>query len=140
RALAGTIGGLSQWDLKLGKEITSFDIPKDKLIAAVAYLPDGEHGFSGWAGEIKLWDLATGKEKKSYKAKDAGAAIFGLAVSADGKRFASADYELSSVLWETDSGKELGSWRQDNAVRGPASAEVVLSDDAKSVFVSWGFL
>src|SRR6516162_133611 len=141
RALAGTIGGLSQWDLNLGKETAPFDVPKDKLIAAVAYLPDGKHAITGWGGEIKLWDVATGKDKRTYKPKDAEATIFGLTVSADGKRFASADYDLSARLWETDSGKELGAWRQGAQLRGgPASADLVLSDDAKSVFVSWGFL
>jgi WD40 repeat protein len=140
RALSGTVGGLAHWDLQEGKELAPLKVPDDKLVGAVAFLPDGNRALSGWGGEIRLWDLTEGKERHAYKGKNPGSAVLGLAVSADGKRFASADFDLSAGLWETETGKELGSWRKPSATQNPGSAAVALAGDGKTVLASWGFL
>jgi WD40 repeat protein len=138
RALTGTMGGLTQWDLKDGKALTPFKIPDDKLVAAVAYLPGGQQAVSGWGNEVRLWDLAAAKQKQEFKCKNPGIAILALAVSADGKRIASADFDTSASLWEADAGKELGAWRSNVPAATSAAANLVLAGDGKTVFASWG--
>jgi WD40 repeat protein len=142
RALSGTVGELTQWDLKQRKAITSLKVPDDKLVAAVAYLPDGKHALSGWAGEVRLWNLVDGKEIRAFNPRKPGAAVLGLAVSVDGKRFASADYDFSATLWETDTGKELGTWRRDAVTPAPTAAavELALADEGKTVIACWSSL
>jgi WD40 repeat protein len=138
RSLTATMGGLAQWDLRDGKALTTFKVPDDKLVAAVAYMPDGQQAISAWGNEVRLWDLPAAKQKQEFKCKNPGVAVLALSVSTDGKRFASADFDTSASLWETDSGKELATWRSNVPAASSATAHLVLTNDSKTVFASWG--
>ena len=58
------------------------------------------------AGEIKVWDLATGREVVTFSGAVGG--TYALAFTPDGRRLASTGfYHRDVVLWDTSSGREL---------------------------------
>src|SRR5437868_4835428 len=82
--------------------------PKLRDTPSVAFSPDGKtlasgSGGPGW-GAIKLWDLATSKERatlQGYKER-----VFSVAFSPDGKTLASGSYDETINLWDLARGKE----------------------------------
>jgi WD40 repeat protein len=76
-------------------------------VQTVAYSPDGKTLASGsWDDTIRVWDVATGKEKASFKGETNG---FSVAFSPDGKTLAasvSAPCEGLIELLEVATGKE----------------------------------
>ncbi|HEY8506239.1 MAG TPA: hypothetical protein VIL46_16750, partial [Gemmataceae bacterium] len=74
-------------------------------VNAVAYSPDGKTLFSaGSDGTVKVWDLATGRDRLTYRGHDGP--VRGLAVAPDGKTIASAGGE-DIHLWDPATGKLL---------------------------------
>ncbi len=139
-ALSGAPGGLYYWDLRQGKEAGTFQVPADKIVAAIAFLPDGKRALTGWGGDVRLWDLAAGKVERTYADNRAATTVLALAVSGDGKHFAAADFGLSAGLWETDTGRALGTWHVDAQPPTALVAQVALSADGKSVYATWDTL
>jgi len=60
---------------------------------------------------VKLWDVATGRELPSLNAPNSGLFKTQVSVSAnfseDGKRVATGGFDTPTVLWETETGKQL---------------------------------
>jgi len=60
---------------------------------------------------VKLWDVATGRELTPLKAPNSGLFMTQVSVSAnfseDGKRVATGGFDTPTVLWETETGKQL---------------------------------
>jgi WD40 repeat protein len=73
-----------------------------ELVYAVAYAPDGRHLVSGaFDKTVKLWDLSTGKEKKSYAGTSGHQdLVLSTAVSPDGRFFVSGGKDNSIKLWD----------------------------------------
>jgi WD40 repeat protein len=76
---------------------------------SVAFSPDGKTLASGdgtefRAGEIKLWDAASGQERASLKGHTERVAS--LCFSPDGKILASADLDKTIKLWDVRTGQE----------------------------------
>ena len=70
---------------------------------AIAVSPDGNTLASGsYDQKIKLWDIATGKERKTLFGHNG--CIFGLAFRPDGKILASASGDHTVKLWDVVSG------------------------------------
>src|SRR5260370_40912334 len=59
----------------------------------------------------KLWDAATGRELPSLQAPNSGLFKTQVSVSAnfseDGKRVATGGFDTPTVVWETETGKQL---------------------------------
>lgn len=78
-------------------------------VRSVAFAPDGKllataGGQPGQFGEIKLWDVATGKELRGWRGHRDN--IFAIAFSPDGKLLATCSYDKLIKLWEVATGAE----------------------------------
>jgi WD40 repeat protein len=133
------------WDAATGKEIRTLK-GHTSSVSAVAFTPDGKILVSSGSGlylgkgksilgEVKLWDVNTGREKRTLKAHSHF--VTAVAVSGDGKTMAAGDRDRVTV-WDVATGKEL------RTLRGPTVITSVLfsadgkmlaagGDDGKSV-------
>jgi WD40 repeat protein len=81
-------------------------------VLSVAFSPDGKTLASGGGaihageynpGELKLWDVATGKERATLKGHTI---VVSVAFSPDGKTLASGSQDETVKLWDVATGKE----------------------------------
>jgi hypothetical protein len=101
---AGTGNVIYRYDLTTGKPLPQLPGHKAGGVRRLLFTPDGKQIVSaGFDGYIRVWDLATAREVRSFKA-DAGT-IFGLAMSADGRLVATAGHD-GLHLWELATGAE----------------------------------
>ena len=101
------------WDLDKVKETKIFkDLPNE--IKSIVFLPEDRlAACTGkwdkkkklWQGEIKILDIKSSKEVGSLKGH--GSQIEALAVSADGKKLASAGEDQTIIIWDASTGKDL---------------------------------
>jgi WD40 repeat protein len=101
------------WDVATGKQLHQSEA-LGAVINAVAFTPDGK-GVSGGAGKkdgsgqyvhdqtIRVWDVNSGKQLKAF----GGHHVWGVAVSADGKRVLTAGQDRTVRLWDLETGKEM---------------------------------
>jgi WD40 repeat protein len=89
------------WDSNTGKELTTLD--HSDSVVAVAFSSDGTLA-SASNDTVRLWDTA-GKE---LPALSGHSRVNSVAFSPDGKTLASASWDTTVKLWETATGKELG--------------------------------
>src|SRR5262249_37641624 len=82
------------------------------------------------ASSVCLRDPATGKPRRKLDAR--GGAVYGIAVSPDGRRIVSHHGDLGLRMWDTDSGKELWRTMLLNPVHG---MEPAFSPDGKTLAV-----
>ena len=77
-------------------------------VASAAFSPDGRFALSGAGsyrnGELKLWELATGKQLRSFRGHEEK--VKSIAFSPDG-RFALSDSGKTLTLWDVATGTEL---------------------------------
>lgn len=116
KALSGCADGIARlWDLASGKELLTLQTQKDGYAWTVAFTPDGKQAVSGGgtalAGKgameasLRLWDLATGKEIRSFAGhtKDVRRAV----VSPDGKQLLTGSFDGTMRLWDLQTGKKI---------------------------------
>jgi WD40 repeat protein/serine/threonine protein kinase len=91
-------------------------VRQEQPFYGVAYSPDGKTVAStsgplfpgrGGRSELKLWDVATGKEVRSFEDHASGFAEQTIAFSPDGTRIAAFGDKGGTRVWETQSGKVL---------------------------------
>src|SRR5262245_13112418 len=74
-------------------------------VRGVAFSSDGRWLYtSGDDGMIRVWDVASGREKRNWQGLHGGTLV--LALSADGHTLATAGRDASVRLWDTATGKE----------------------------------
>jgi tricorn protease-like protein len=110
----GAPGEIKLWEVATGRERLSLRGHVD-LVTALAFSPDGAVLASaggvpgrkgeGWAaGEVKLWEADTGRERSAFQGH--AGLITGLAFSPDGKRLATASEDHTAVLWDVAGARE----------------------------------
>jgi WD40 repeat protein len=107
-------GTVKLWDVATGKELRTFK-GGTEFVTSVTFIADAKTLVSGHggvdnqgkpiAGEVKLWDVATGKELQTLKGHKAG--VFSVAITADGKMLASGSGDGTVKLWDVSAGMEL---------------------------------
>ncbi|WP_185154035.1 caspase family protein [Fulvivirga sp. M361] len=95
-------------------------------IKSVAFTNDGNYLLSGSRDKtIKLWELATGREIRSYLGHES--TINDLVVTPDGKYFVSSSADKTAKLWEIATGKLIRTY----AAHKDYMTSVALSPDGK---------
>jgi WD40 repeat protein len=99
----------------------------------VAFAADGKTlATAGWDGTVRLWDTASGQERRRFPGPVTG--LEAVAFAADGRTLAAGGQDGTVRLWDARTGNEAGPpGRNDNAVRSLAFAP-----DGKTVVTSGG--
>jgi RNA polymerase sigma factor (sigma-70 family) len=131
-ASGGEEGFVRLWDAATGKEVRQFGafrelvLPKQAVLA-VAFSPDGKTLAAGGPGEVKLWDLRTGKDFENLPLATLNAAA--VAFAPDGKTLAVATDEPVLMLWDVSTAKLLFASKGDKA----RLTSVAFSPDGKTL-------
>src|SRR5262249_24419508 len=126
KALMERPGELKLWEVATGKERANLQ-GHSACVLSVAFAPDGKtlaaggagtlmpgrRGFWDWSGEVKLWDVTTGKERVPLRGHPfPRGTVQCVTFSTDGTQLASAG-GAAVKLWDTTTGKELVEVRGD---------------------------
>jgi WD40 repeat protein/tRNA A-37 threonylcarbamoyl transferase component Bud32 len=97
------------WEVESGQELRSFEGHKG-WVNGIATFGDGRYGLSGSSdGTIRLWDLEADKEVRRFEGLPQDDPVTCLAISSDGKRALSGQYEDALVrVWDVETGKQVG--------------------------------
>lgn len=113
-ASCGADNSVILWDATKGQQLHKLEGHTNRVVT-VSFSPDGTRlaSASGTAvgsstttaaGEVKIWDTATGLEVRTLS--PAGTGVLTVAFSPDGKRLAGACQDRKVRLWETATGDE----------------------------------
>jgi RNA polymerase sigma factor (sigma-70 family) len=132
-ATAGLDGTVKLWETATAR--LKATLPgDDRGVFSVTFSPDGKTLASGHSGMVKLWDVATEKERKTWKIEQF---IIALAFSPDGKSLAAGYGSGNLNLWDVATGKERialqGGWPRSTGGGGPGllAMSVAFSPDGK---------
>jgi WD40 repeat protein len=119
---AGGDGILRVHETSTGKPLWSVNSWEGAGIFSAIYSPNGRFLLSlgGLQPRLRMWDAANGKELRHFLSDFKG--IAEMALSADGKRLATANVDQTVRLWEIASGKEVGRHKTDGPVASLAFA------------------
>jgi WD40 repeat protein/class 3 adenylate cyclase len=109
-------GTLVLWDLVDAGEIRRLVGHESPMIGGVALTPDRRYALTADWGEgaglhygdsnrMRLWDVETGEELRSFEGHTA--AIFMIAASADGRQALTGSQDGTIRLWDLETGEEL---------------------------------
>jgi RNA polymerase sigma factor (sigma-70 family) len=97
------------WDVEAATRLRQIAIPDTGLTPL--FSPDGRTLFLGdLAGEVRLWEVATGKERLKLTGH-LGGSIGALALSPDGRRLASGGGDSQVLVWDLTGRAADGAWR-----------------------------
>jgi len=109
-AAAGYDAEIHLWDFTSGKEISKIRWPLQNEpagLAVLAFTPDGRTLIAGgiFGSKIRLWDVASGKQRHELDAK--GGDIFSFALTPDGAILATGNRQGGISLWDVKTGKMI---------------------------------
>jgi WD40 repeat protein len=137
RALSVGQGSLLLLDMEGMKPLATLPLGHQFNSDAVAFSPDGRHGFSGdTKGDVQVWELAAARRVRIL---DHGPSVHGIALSPDGRRLVSGgwlhsvfgEYRDTLKIWDWEAGRLLhafGNYKKSvNAVRFSADGRHILT-------------
>jgi WD40 repeat protein len=127
-------GTVRVWNLNSPNDVQVFtprrQDGKDYLAASVAFSPDGKTllvGGCGWdQGEVKLYDLPSGSERKSLAVGDD--VVYRLAYCREGRRLLAASIGGLIQIWDTQRG-----WSETTFRTLPPHHAIALSPDGRTL-------
>jgi RNA polymerase sigma factor (sigma-70 family) len=142
-ATAGEDRTARVWDAEKGTELQK--VAHTDPVKAVAFTPDGQALFAAGGyhkaeesdsrGELRLWDVATGKERGPLS-QVPPKGIHGLILSADGKVLITGSGNTFTV-WEWDGKDGLKERHSDQAEESAFVYGLALAPDGKTLAVTW---
>jgi WD40 repeat protein/serine/threonine protein kinase len=124
RIAGGKKGEVKVWDVRTGQILHSLG-GFGNVTSAMAFSPDSRHLISAGYKTVTVWDMATGHREDRIPAAHA-AAIFGLALSPDGKSVATAGNDETVKVWDVATGHRINSLEPTHA--GPPRCVAYRSD------------
>jgi len=100
-------GQVKLWDAATGQELRTF--PRNgSYINSVCFSPDGQYVASaGKSGTVKLWNVRTGTEERSFSWQAELTVIGTVCFSPDGKWLAAIGDHRAIQVWDAATGKEV---------------------------------
>lgn len=128
------------WEVVSGKDTATFKV-HDGMALSVAFSPDGKILAAGCGvpgngkepkttdpvGEIRLWDVATGKETATLKGR--AGMVWSVVFSPNGKTLASSSHDGTVKLWDVATGKNTTTFQANTGFFG----SVAFSPDGKTL-------
>lgn len=104
------VGRYQTVELRNGKTTVGKLTGHSNDVRSVAFSPDGKRlatagGSPGQFGEVKLWEVSTGKELRAWRGHRDN--IFAIAFSPDGTLLATCSYDRLIKLWDAATGNEI---------------------------------
>jgi WD40 repeat protein len=139
----GHIGSICVWDLNTGAELSSFRVYEGLRVALSPdgrkVLTDGSDGMPD--NKIHLWDLATGKEERSFDGLETSLSAGWLAFSRNG-RFVLAGRGHRTMVWSASTGTMVrefaGDWTQVSSIDFSPDGRYLLAPSKNSaVLLDW---
>jgi WD40 repeat protein len=125
---------LQVWEVASGRLLHTLPGAKS-WNTALAFSPDNRLLADGGFGEVRLWDVARGKEVR--RMQEADGTIWSLAFSPAGDRLAAAAWSGSGLqLWEVATGKRIPGFIGHKPGRGWSygARSVAFAPDGKTIF------
>jgi hypothetical protein len=129
---------LRVWDVRTGQRLAHLTMPNQQGGMHVQFTPDSRTLVTtDLQGVIRLWEVATGKERLTLKGHLSGG-IGALTLSADGRMLVSGGYDSQGFVWDLTGRMADGQWR---SVRHPpeklrAAWQALAADDAKAAYAA----
>ncbi|MGE3808454.1 MAG: protein kinase, partial [Gemmataceae bacterium] len=90
-------------DLKTGTDL--YTLKHDKMFVRCAAYSEKLLAAGFWDGTVRLWDTATGMERRQFKAH--GSRVLSVSLSADGRRLATSSADKAMKLWDAETATEI---------------------------------
>jgi len=143
RLLTGSRDGTARiWDVSAfgGSELLALPGPEYPIRGAVEFTPDGSRlvATSGPEGTVRVWEVATGRQvlllDQHARQRSAARHVFGVDVSPDGSRIATASRDGTARTFDARTGEEI--FRAQPECRGGGFCwllDVEFSSDGKRI-------
>ena len=115
------------WDVASDKELPRLKLSRQRMATRLLFSNDGKWLAGITSGQIRLWDMTTGKRARLYEGHEN--IVTSIAFSDDGKYLASAAQDGSVRVWETASEEEVKKF----AIMDQQFMVVAFSPDGKYV-------